>query len=232
MLRIIAGTARGRKLEAPQGRDTRPTLDRVRENLFNMLQGKCMDARVLDLFAGSGALSLEALSRGAAFAVLADRDREASRIQRQNLENLGFDQNARVMRAPWEDTLRALSEAGERFDLVFLDPPYVMTDLREVTDRIRPLLSTEGWIVIEHQAKQTPRVAADYDTVKARTWGYCGVTILAKAESAAGQEEASVSATGPEQTGGHQTAAGSAETDKDSENAGRAGEAVTFGRKE
>ena len=90
MLRIIAGTARGRKLEAPQGRDTRPTLDRVRENLFNMLQGKCMDARVLDLFAGSGALSLEALSRGAAFAVLADRDREASRIQRQNLENLGF----------------------------------------------------------------------------------------------------------------------------------------------
>ena len=74
MLRIIAGSARGRKIETPPGLDTRPTLDRVRENLFNMLQGRCMDARVLDLFAGSGALSLEALSRGAAFAVLADRN--------------------------------------------------------------------------------------------------------------------------------------------------------------
>ena len=231
MLRIIAGTARGRKLEAPQGRDTRPTLDRVRENLFNMLQGKCMDARVLDLFAGSGALSLEALSRGAAFAVLADRDREASRIQRQNLENLGFDQNARVMRAPWEDTLRALSEAGERFDLVFLDPPYVMTDLREVTDRIRPMLRPEGWIVIEHQAKQTPRVAADYATVKARSWGYCGVTILAKTESAAGPDEENAPAAGPEQTGAQQTVTGSPTTTQKPETAGRAKEGEPSGGK-
>ena len=109
MLRIIAGTARGRRLEAPEGRDTRPTLDRVRENLFNMLQGKCMDARVLDLFAGSGALSLEALSRGADFAVLADRDREAVRIQRKNLESLGFSHRARVLQSPWEATLRVLA---------------------------------------------------------------------------------------------------------------------------
>ena len=84
MLRIIAGYARGRRFRAPEGRDTRPTLDRVRENLFNMLQGRCLDARVLDLFAGSGALSLEALSRGAAFAVLADRDREAARIKEKH----------------------------------------------------------------------------------------------------------------------------------------------------
>ena len=81
MLRIIAGTARGRRIAAPEGRDTRPTLDRVRENLFNMLQGYVREARVLDLFGGSGALGLEALSRGAAFAVIADRDREACRIE-------------------------------------------------------------------------------------------------------------------------------------------------------
>ena len=94
MLRIIAGSARGRRFEAPAGKDTRPTLDRVRENLFNMLQGRCMDARVLDLFAGSGALSLEALSRGAEWAVMADRDREAHRIERKNAEGLDFRKNA------------------------------------------------------------------------------------------------------------------------------------------
>ena len=208
MLRIIAGTARGRKLEAPQGRDTRPTLDRVRENLFNMLQGKCMDARVLDLFAGSGALSLEALSRGAAFAVLADRDREAIRIQRKNLENLRFAQNARVMQSSWEETLRILSGERERFDLVFLDPPYAMTDLREMTDRIRPLLHPDGWIVIEHQAERTPRVAEGYETVKERSWGYCGVTILAQAESPAGQAEADPRAAGPIEAGGNERSPG------------------------
>ena len=95
-MRIIAGTARGRKIDAPEGIHTRPTLDRVRENLFNILQNRTRDSRVLDLFAGSGALSLEALSRGAAHAVLVDSDRNASRVQRKNLEQLGMDDRAEV----------------------------------------------------------------------------------------------------------------------------------------
>ena len=178
MLRIISGEARGRRVETPEGRDTRPTLDRVRENLFNMLQGRCMEARVLDLFAGSGALSLEALSRGAAFAVLADRDREAVRIEKRNLETLGFSERSRVMQSPWEATLRTLREEGETFDLVFLDPPYAMKDLREMTESLRPLLRAEGWIVIEHQAGQRPGIAPGYRVRKERAWGYCGVTIV------------------------------------------------------
>ena len=190
MLRIIAGTARGRRLEAPEGRDTRPTLDRVRENLFNMLQGKCMDARVLDLFAGSGALSLETLSRGAAYAVLADRDREAVRIQRKNLESLGFAGQARVIQSPWENTLRTLRAEGAGFDLVFLDPPYAMTDLREVTEGLWELLHPEGWIIIEHPAGQCPLFAAGYRVVKDRSWGYCGITILEAAEQGTGAEAA------------------------------------------
>ena len=198
MLRIIAGTARGRRLEAPEGRDTRPTLDRVRENLFNMLQGKCMDARVLDLFAGSGALSLEALSRGADFAILADRDREAVRIQRKNLESLGFARRARVLQSPWEATLRVLASENARFDLIFLDPPYAMTDLRDLTECLRHLLNPEGWIVIEHQAEQRPRISGGYRTVRERAWGYCGVTILEAEEAESGTEEPESSAAGKE----------------------------------
>ena len=122
MLRIIAGTHRGRRIEAPEGRDTRPTLDRVRENLFNMLQGRIPDARVLDLFTGTGALSLEALSRGAAFAVLCDRDRAALGAIRKNVEAVRCKERCRVFAGEWSAFLRSL-EGGEPFDLVFLDPP-------------------------------------------------------------------------------------------------------------
>ena len=177
MLRIIAGTARGRRIQAPEGRDTRPTLDRVRENLFNMLQGRLMDARTLDLFAGSGALSLEALSRGAAFAVLADRDGAALRAEKANIEALRFGDRARVLRGDWQDTLRTLAAEGEKFDLVFLDPPYAMTDLRPVMEGLRGLLSPEGLIILEHQAAAEIQAAAGYAVWKERTWGYCGVKI-------------------------------------------------------
>ena len=177
MLRIIAGIARGRRFEAPAGRDTRPTLDRVRENLFNMLQGRCMDARVLDLFAGSGALSLEALSRGAKFAVMADRDREANRIEQMNAEGLGFSAKCRILLSSWEWTIEALKQEKEKFDLIFLDPPYAMTELREMTEALKPLLDEDGWIVLEHQAEARPEVAVGLRAVKERKWGYCGVTI-------------------------------------------------------
>lgn len=177
MLRIIAGSARGRKIEAPQGLDTRPTLDRVRENLFNMLQGRCMDARVLDLFAGSGALALEALSRGAASAVLADRDREAHRTETRNIETLGFGNRARTLLSEWERTLETLRREGERFDLVFLDPPYALTDLTDLTEKLKPLLAEDGWIILEHRAESRLRTAEGFGVVKDRKWGYCGVTI-------------------------------------------------------
>ena len=177
MLRIIAGSARGRHFDAPEGRDTRPTLDRVRENLFNMLQGSLRDARVLDLFAGSGALSLEALSRGAAFAVLADRDGEACRIEKKNAESLGFGDRVRLIRGEWERTVRTLTEEGEKFELIFLDPPYAMTDLREMTERLKPLMAEDGRIIVEHQAKAEVQVTEGLSAVKERTWGYCGVKI-------------------------------------------------------
>ena len=153
-MRIIAGEARSRTILAPEGRDTRPTLDRVRENLFNILQWQCPGARVLDLFAGSGALALEALSRGAAEAVLADCDARAVRVERQNVEALGFSQRARVFQADWRETVRKLSAEGRSFQLVFLDPPYAMEDLTAVFEALRTggLIDADSLVISENTA--------------------------------------------------------------------------------
>ena len=186
-MRIIAGSARGRRIEAPPGRDTRPTLDRVRENLFNMLQGRIQDARVLDPFAGSGALSLEALSRGAACAVLGDYDRRANMVQQKNAALLGFEQRARILLGDWQRTLRLMREEGQRFDIVFLDPPYAMTDLREVTGELLGLLSDGALIVIEHEAKAEPAVSDELELVNERSWGYCGVRFYERKKAESGE---------------------------------------------
>ena len=128
-VRVVAGEARGRRLVAPEGRDTRPTLDRVREALFNALGSLDVvdDARVLDLFAGSGALGIEALSRGAAHCTFVDADRSARTAVTTNLDATGLVHRATVVgstAAAW------LAAAGpdDRCDLVLLDPPYATTD--------------------------------------------------------------------------------------------------------
>ncbi len=175
-MRIIAGSARGRRIEAPAGRETRPTLDRVRENLFNMLQLRVRGARVLDLFAGSGALSLEALSRGAASAVLGDRDRDALRVEKKNVETLGFQAVTRILPGDWHRTVSLLREEGARFDLIFLDPPYAVTDLREIMESLRELMAEGAWIVLEHEARAEIRPAEGFRLVNGRNWGYCGVS--------------------------------------------------------
>ena len=107
-MRIIAGKARGRQIEAPEGRNTRPTLDRVRENLFNILQMRIRGAAVLDLFAGSGALSLEAISRGAEKAVLCDNDRGANRTEHRNAEALGFSGQTEILLSDWKKAVRLM----------------------------------------------------------------------------------------------------------------------------
>jgi 16S rRNA (guanine966-N2)-methyltransferase len=128
-VRIIAGTARGRRLETPAGTTTRPMTDRVRESVFSALdaRGALAGARVLDLFAGSGVLAIEALSRGAASAVLVDRDRVAADVCRRNVEHAGFGHRTRVVRTDVSAHLGA-GPPLERFGLVFLDPPYAMDD--------------------------------------------------------------------------------------------------------
>jgi 16S rRNA (guanine966-N2)-methyltransferase len=121
-MRIVAGEFGGRRLVTPPGSATRPTSDRVREALFSVLGVAVQDARVLDLYAGSGALGLESLSRGAASVVFVDRAPRAIAAVRANLEALGIEADVRQMEA--RAALRTASARGEAYDLVFLDPPY------------------------------------------------------------------------------------------------------------
>ena len=182
-MRIIAGTARSRTIEAPRGRDTRPTLDRVRENLFNILQGRVRDAAVLDLFSGSGALALEALSRGAARAVLVDHDRAASAVERLNTERLGFSDRARILLCDWRQAVEGLKAAGEQFDLVFLDPPYAMDGMPEILARLVPLLAPDALVVVDHEAQTPPAASPGYVLGDRRKYGYVGVSFF-RAEEA------------------------------------------------
>jgi len=123
-MRVIGGSARGRRLRAPQGQRTRPTADRVREALFDLLAGYCSGARVLDLFAGTGALGIEALSRGAESALFVERAPEPLSALRQNLEACGFAERAEVRRGDALRIVDSIARGGAGFDLVFLDPPY------------------------------------------------------------------------------------------------------------
>lgn len=176
-MRIIAGSARSRTIEAPAGRDTRPTLDRVRENLFNILQHRVYHARVLDLFAGSGALSLEAISRGATSAVMVDHDRAAIACERKNTETLRFGDQVRIEKAEWQQAVSKLTVEKAQFDLIFLDPPYAMNDLTAVTEAIKPLTAEETLLVVEHQSGHPALIADDWALVDSRKYGYVGISM-------------------------------------------------------
>jgi 16S rRNA (guanine966-N2)-methyltransferase len=150
-VRVVAGRLGGRRLQAPRGRDTRPTSDRVREALFAML-GPLDGARVLDLFAGSGALAIEALSRGAAVATIVERDARAIEVIRSNLEALGLGTDqARVVHAPASAALRDASARGDAYDLVLLDPPYRDAPAlgRELSQALPAILAPDARVVAE-----------------------------------------------------------------------------------
>ena len=148
-MRVIAGRYGGRRLAAPPGAATRPTSDRVREALFSILGARVQSARVLDLFAGSGALGIEALSRGAAEATFVDRAPAAIRAIRANLATLGIE--AEVVRADALAALRSARAAARQYDLLFLDPPYRHAErlAPDLTEAIDGLLGPGGSVVSE-----------------------------------------------------------------------------------
>ena len=172
-MRIIAGEFRSRTLLAPKGMDTRPTLDRTRESLFNIISAECPEARVLDLYAGSGALALEALSRGAASAVLCDKSREAARVIAANIASLKVEDRARLLAMSDQQAVRMLQQEGVRFDLVFLDPPYRGGLYGELLDRIKHFdkLQTGGIMVVETPADIEPD-SPGFPYVKLRSYRY------------------------------------------------------------
>lgn len=168
-MRVIAGTAGGRRLIAPDGDETRPMMDRAKEALFSSLGTAVIDADVLDLYAGSGALGIEALSRGAASATFVERARGAVSALRANLETLGFE--ARVVAS---DVGSFLAGAGSGFDLVFVDPPYRLSLalVEEVLAAAAALLANGGVMVVHRRAGEpSPAVPESILLVDDRRYG-------------------------------------------------------------
>jgi len=170
----VAGSLRGRAIAAPQGDATRPTTDRAREALFNALNslGAIDDANVLDLYAGSGALGIEALSRGAERCTFVERDRRALEAIRTNIERLGIAERSRVAAG---DVLTLL--AGLRHvDLVLADPPYGFADWNRLLDLLVPCLAADALVVLESDREvDTPE---GWDVVREKRYGRAWVTFL------------------------------------------------------
>lgn len=155
-MRIITGCAKGCKLKAPKGLTTRPTADRVKESLFNILGSETLGAHVLDLFAGSGNLGLEALSRGADRAVFVDQSAESARVIRENAAHTKLHEFAEIIKSDAFSALRRLDAAKRKFQLVFCDPPYekgLAEKALRILDEVS-LLDEEAIIVVEHSSRE------------------------------------------------------------------------------
>lgn len=184
-MRIISGTCRGRKLAPLKGLDIRPTSDRIRESVFNILGSRTRDARVLDLFAGTGALGLEALSRGAAHALFVDLSSTACRIIRRNIDLCRFPGQADVI---LQDVLSSLDHPAvsqHRFDLIFLDPPYGRGDAARTLEhpQLAALLSENGIIVAEHDTREilSPPLTG-LDIFRQKKYSRTAVTFLTRTQ--------------------------------------------------
>lgn len=176
-VRIVAGSRRGRRLRVPPGEATRPTSEKVREAIFDVL-GPVAGLRVLDLFAGTGAMGLEALSRGARSCVFVEGDPAVAGVLRENIAALEYDADCRVINAGYVRALGALAQGEPGFDLLFVDPPYRM--LAEVEAMVTPLmsslLSVDGVAVVE--GDRATRVTLGQHPVFDRTYGDTRVVMI------------------------------------------------------
>lgn len=176
-MRVITGTARGRRLKTPEDYDIRPTTDNVKESIFNIIQFEVPGRRILDLFGGTGQLGIECLSRGAASAVIVDRDRRAIKLIKDNLKTCGLD--ATVIQA---DAVDYLSCCG-RFDVIFVDPPYDSGLYAPVLEKINSIdiLSENGIIICESRREAVmPEMAAPYRKQKEYCYGKVKLTLYSK----------------------------------------------------
>ncbi|HJV66324.1 MAG TPA: 16S rRNA (guanine(966)-N(2))-methyltransferase RsmD [Geomonas sp.] len=183
-MRVIAGEARGRNLIAPKSMRVRPTADRVKEALFSMLMsrlGDLTDMRVLDIFAGTGNLGIEALSRGALFAVFVDSHRESAEIIRKNLEITRFTDRAKVVVQEASGALKVLARGEKPFHLVFLDPPYAEGHTEKVLEALAssPLVDEGTTVVAEFSAKEEiPRRFGRLQESERRIYGDTAISFL------------------------------------------------------
>lgn len=176
-MRVISGLARGRRLKELQGMDTRPTIDKVKESIFNIVQFDIEGRRVLDLFGGTGQLGIEALSRGAAQCVFVDQRKDAAALIRENLKLTRLEEKAKVVQG---EAVTYLEACREKFDLIFLDPPYGSDLLDRAMKTITgiDILNGNGIILCESSVeKELPQVASPYERGREYRYGKIKLTL-------------------------------------------------------
>lgn len=173
-MRVITGIARGKKLITLEGTDVRPTSDMVKEAIFSIVQFEVSGANVLDLFAGSGQLGIEALSRGASLAVFVDSNTDSVKVVRENLKNTGLAQNSRVVAM---DSFAYLGGCKDKFDIVFIDPPYSKDIITQILPKVVEKMSENGIIVCEHDKKDLlPEESGDFCRFRTYSYGRIALT--------------------------------------------------------
>ena len=174
-MRIITGSVKGKRLLTPKGENTRPTSDRVKEGIFSVIQFDIEGRTVLDLFAGSGQMGIEALSRGAECAVFVDNSRDSIEIIKKNLQNTELGTKSRILQS---DYISFLSGKGEQFDIAFLDPPYENGLLFKALTALPQRMKQTGMVICEHPSTETlPDKIESFIKQKTYRYGNTSVTI-------------------------------------------------------
>lgn len=174
-MRVITGKARGMKLAAPEGMDTRPTSDRVKEAMFSIIQFELEQAMVLDLYAGTGQLGIEALSRGAAFCVFIDQSRTSNEVIKANLSKTGFIKQSRVAAM---EAVSYLQNTKDMFDIILLDPPYTVEGLENVLTLAAGHLKDTGVLICETAKRvETPETIGAFTQKRVYRYGIAALTV-------------------------------------------------------
>jgi len=178
-MRIIAGESKGRRLKSIKGTSTRPTLDRVKESLFNIISPYLLVDKGLDLFAGFGGIGIEGISRGVKSFLFVEKDYRNSRVIQENIALCGYEDRGIVKTG---DVFSFLENTSEKFDLIFMDPPYNKKLVEETLSIIEEcdILSKYGLIVAEHEANYQLNNIFDFTIIKQKTYGDSAITVLSK----------------------------------------------------
>lgn len=186
-MRVISGSARGRKLKAPEGLTTRPTTDRIKESLFNIIAADLYECRFLDLFSGSGSMGIEAISRGAKKAVFVDNNRNSVAVINENIKATRFEERAEVMNCDISNAIARLGCLGEKFDIIFMDPPYNKGLVESALTYIvkANILADDGYIIAEQSQEDKIPEVMGLEVFRVKDYKITKMTFL----SATGVEE-------------------------------------------